>query len=32
MQFDIQCLDFPNTAALTSHTRRRLGLRPDSPR
>lgn len=26
MQFDIQSLDFPNTAALTSHTRRRLGF------
>lgn len=26
MQFDIQTLDFPNTAALTSHTRRRLGF------
>jgi|GEM_PF-885022 len=24
MQFDIQSLDFPNTAALASHTRRRL--------
>ena len=26
MQFDIQSLDFPDTAALTSHTRRRLGF------
>jgi len=26
MQFDIQSLDFPNTAALTLHARRRLGF------
>jgi putative sigma-54 modulation protein len=26
MQFDIQSLDFPYTAALASHTRRRLGF------
>lgn len=26
MQFDIQSLDFPNTTALASHTRRRLGF------
>jgi ribosome-associated translation inhibitor RaiA len=26
MQFDIQSLNFPNTAALASHTRRRLGF------
>jgi len=26
MHFDIQSIDFPNTAALTSHVRRRLGF------